>query len=103
MYKAVLFAPDGDWVTDYRGCKTKEEVWEYIENQGSRWFFYPFIFIIKDNGKGYTTEKQRIVDVPEDWPHDVYGKSIKRVEELIAQLSIKEKESILGICPCCGR
>lgn len=44
-YKAILFAPDGDWVTDCPG-DTIEEVIEQLENLGSRWFFYPFQGII---------------------------------------------------------
>ena len=59
-YKAALFATDGDWVTDHRGCETIDEVWERIANQGSRWFFYPFSVVIVDH-YGFTTGTQRIV------------------------------------------
>ena len=46
MYKAILFATDGDYVTDFER-KTKEEVEKEIENMGSRWIFYPITGIIK--------------------------------------------------------
>jgi len=62
MYKAVLFAPDGDWVTDYRGSKTIAEVEEKLADQGSRWFFYPFHAVIIDHGS-MTRSTQRLVDV----------------------------------------
>jgi hypothetical protein len=61
-YKAVLFAPDGDWVTDFRECKTIEEVQENLCDMGSRWYFYPFHAVIRDNG-ALTTNRQRLVDV----------------------------------------
>jgi hypothetical protein len=100
LYKAILFAPDGDWVTDFGGCKTKEEVWQYVENMGSRWFFYPFVFVIKDKKKVYTLNSQRIVDMPFH-PlyayYEIQGKSIKTVSNIIANMPFPEKESILGV------
>jgi len=65
MYKAVLFAPDGAWVTDYAGCRTIAEVQDWLANQGSRWYFYPIVAVIIDHG-GYTTATQRIVNAPEE-------------------------------------
>lgn len=37
-YKATLFHPEGDSVTDFRR-DTKEEVWNEVANMGSRWIF----------------------------------------------------------------
>jgi|688.fasta_scaffold1301225_2 hypothetical protein len=47
MYKALFMAFDGDSVTEGQ-FKTIEEAWSYIENIGSRWFFYPFCFVVKN-------------------------------------------------------
>lgn len=47
-YQAILFHPSGDFVKDFRGCKSKEEVWKEIENMGSRWIFYPIAFVATD-------------------------------------------------------
>jgi hypothetical protein len=60
-YKAVLFATDGAWTTDYYDSESIEDVQEQLANQGSRWFFYPFEAVIVDHG-ALTTGKQRIVD-----------------------------------------
>ena len=50
MYAALLIAPDGDYVIDYVR-DTKEEVINELVNRGSRWYLYPFEFIItKTNG-----------------------------------------------------
>lgn len=59
-YKAVLFAPDGDWTTDCRG-DTKKEVIEQLAGRGSRWYFYPLEGIILDRG-GLTDPRQRLID-----------------------------------------
>jgi len=54
-YKAILFHPEGDSVTDFKGRKTKQDVWDELENMGSRWIFYPLAFVATD---------KRIVDTP---------------------------------------
>lgn len=82
MYKAILFSVDGDWVTDYYDCKTIEEVEEYLANRGSRWYFFPFEFVIKD--KGNTDKSQRVLSVPYELQH-LKGKSIKTVIDYIIE------------------
>ena len=88
MYKAILFSTDGDYVTDYSGCETIEEVEAKLANQGSRWYFYPFEFVIKD----YNTSLSRpmflaqiIVSSPE-YPYELKflkGKSVQTAQEYI--------------------
>ena len=56
MYKAILFHPEGDFVTDFRNSKTVQDVWEGINNMGSRWIFYPIPFVATD---------KTIVDAPD--------------------------------------
>ena len=58
-YQAILFTPNGeDYVTDFHGCKTKDEVWSKINDMGSRWYFYPIAFVITENCR-------RVVDCPD--------------------------------------
>lgn len=61
-YKAVLFAPDGEWVTDYFS-PTKDDVWEKVANMGSRWIFYPIVALAKGHER-YTLHSDRIVEPP---------------------------------------
>ena len=81
MYKAALFASDGDWSTDYRR-ETVQEVWDAVDRAGSRWFYYPIAVVIVDHG-ALTTGAQRIVAAP-----DVFamfkGHSLKTFGEYIA-------------------
>jgi len=83
-YKAILFAPDGEWVTDFR-AETKDEVIEKLSNRGSYWFFYPFEAVILDKG-GLTTAQQRLVDsaMPIE---SLKGKSIKAASRLISEIN----------------
>lgn len=96
MYKAILFSPDGDWVTDYYGCKTKEEVLDLIDNQGSKWIFYPLYFVIVDHSdkdKLHKIGKYRIVGAPPLW-NDCIGKTIKSIERYLENLTDFEREEL---------
>lgn len=93
-YKAVLFAPDGDWVVDFRGCETIEEVQDKLCNMGSRWIFYPFHAVIVDRG-ALTTRTQRLVDVAH--PFEEYkGCTIKTFKKMLNELPTEEVLTILG-------
>jgi hypothetical protein len=81
-YKAVLFAPDGDYVTDYRR-ETIEEVREALADQGSRWFFYPFEAIIRAHS--LTRDTLRIVEAAEPIEH-LSGRTIKTVSRTLAAM-----------------
>lgn len=50
-YKLICIAFDGDYVTERPTFGTLEEVAEYDNNMGSRWFFYPFHFPVTASGK----------------------------------------------------
>ena len=81
-YRAVLFSPDGDWVTDFEG-ETKEDVQEMLADRGSRWYFYPFEAIIRDGVTVPTiSSRNRLVDALE--PLDAFiGKSIKSASRFL--------------------
>lgn len=87
-YKAVLFAPDGDWVTDFKG-DTKDEIIEQLANRGSRWYFYPFEGIILDKGR-LTKSTQRLVGLASNVPQELVGKSIRAVGKWLKDLSEEE-------------
>lgn len=93
-YKAVLFAPDGDWTTDFKG-DTKEEVIEQLANRGSRWFFYLFEGIILNKG-GLTKNNQRLIDLAPNLPRDLIGKSIKTVSKFLSKVEYEEQQSLIS-------
>jgi len=87
-YRAILFAPDGDWVTDF-SADTKEEVRELLADKGSRWIFYPFEGIITDKGR-LTTSRQRLVDIAPNLPKELVGKRISTVSDYLKGLPEEE-------------
>jgi len=72
-YKAILFAPDGEFVTDFKDKVEIQDVWDKVADMGSRWFFYPIPFV--------ATEKT-IVSTPEGLEY-LKGKRISTVKRII--------------------
>lgn len=56
MYKLICMAFDGDYITegnvfsDDRAFETIADAWERSSDMGSRWFFYPFHFVVTESG-----------------------------------------------------
>ena len=96
MYKAILFSVEGeDFVTDYRRSKTIDEVEELLANQGSRWFFYPWTFVIVDNDFKDISNR-RIVSVPM-WPEELQelkGKTVRTVKKYLQENGIPLAQAI---------
>ena len=83
MYKLLLMAEDGSFVIE--GAElTKEEADNLSANMGSRWIFYPFHLIIKDNGK--VSINQRIIDAGDCLEHTI-GMAIKRVQKNMSKFA----------------
>lgn len=85
-YKAILFHPDGDYVSDfYRD--TKQDVLDELENMGSRWIFYPIPFVSTD---------KTIVDTPEGLEF-LKGKRITTVKKLFNDQWKKDSQTMCDI------
>ena len=85
MYKLILLSPDGDYVTE-KTQKTFDDCCEQSFNMGSRWFFYPFHFIIKDNGN--VSLNQRIIEPPDQMDF-LKRKSLKNAIKYIKDYGVE--------------
>lgn len=81
--KLICMAFDGAFVTERGPFDTTEKAWEHANDMGSRWFFYPFHFVVTDSGK-------TIVDAPEPLEHFI-GKRTATVQKILAKLSKREE------------
>ena len=82
-YKAILFHPEGDYVTDFQR-ENKQDIWEELAEMGSRWIFYPIAFIATD---------KTIVDAPEGMDF-LIGKRIKTVVRYFKETWQNDSEAI---------
>lgn len=83
-YNAILFHPEGDFVTDFRERQNIQDVWDEVNEMGGRWIFYPIPFV--------ATEKT-IVDTPEGMDF-LKGKRIKTVVDFFKKTWEEHKEEI---------
>jgi len=91
-YKAILFAPDGDWVTDFTSSSIEEVIGKLCD-RGSLWYFYPFEGVIVNHG--VTRSNQFIVNMAPPF-HFLKGKSIKTASTFIGKLPLKNLKELLG-------
>lgn len=96
-YRAALFAPDGDYVTDY-AAPTVTDVWDRVDGGGSRWFFYPFPVIVTDRPHGTIRGTQRIVDAPEALAI-VKGRTLRTFARMLASLTDDDRAALLDGIP----
>ena len=85
-YRAILFHPEGDFVSDFNR-DTKEDVWSEINDMGSRWIFYPIPFV--------ATDKTIIDTLPE--LYFLKGKRIKTVAKMLNKQWIKNPDLVCQI------
>lgn len=48
-YQVIVMSFDGDYQRELPCFDSIENAWDYCNNMGSKWFFYPFCFIVSGN------------------------------------------------------
>lgn len=80
MYRTMQVSLDGAYIFDY-SSDSKEKLWEAVNEQGSKWFFYPLPFIVK-NEYGMNFQYKKIIDAPYGFEF-LRGKTIRKAIEYI--------------------
>lgn len=83
-YKAILFHPQGDYVTDFYNRESVSDVWDEVADMGSRWIFYPIPLVATD---------KTIIDAPEGLEF-LKGLRIKTAVKFFEQTWNEDKEKI---------
>lgn len=66
-YQSLQVSPDGiDYITDHDRA-TVQDVWEAIDDQGSKWYFYPIPLVITGGRSGIL--RKRIIAAPDGFRH----------------------------------
>lgn len=50
-YKLICMAFDGDYKEERPLFDSIEDAWSYSNDLGSKWYFYPFHFVVTESGK----------------------------------------------------
>ena len=79
MFKLICMSFDGGYRMEWPEFKTVEKAWQYSNDMGSRWYFYPFHFVVTASGK-------TIADAPEMFAH-LKGKRVTTVAAIFNSAS----------------
>ena len=79
-YKLILMSFDGEYQTERPLFDTVDEAWEYENDLGSKWFFYPFPFVVTESGLTIAESC--------DGFKFLNGKRVKTVERLFKEISV---------------
>jgi len=78
-YQLICMSFDGDYVTERPKFESIDDAWEHSCNLGSKWYFYPFHFVIVNS---------TIKDTPDGLQYFI-NKRIKTIKKIFNQLSKK--------------
>ena len=80
-YKLVCMAFDGDFIIERPCFESVDAAWSYADGMGSKWFFYPFYFVVSGSGK-------TVVSAPDGlkkFEHMRMASVVKRFSEVSAR------------------
>ncbi len=70
MYQVLLVSTDGEgYQLDCKQSKTVKRAWERCDDLGSKWYFCPICFVVKDHYCSNSIMRQRIIDAPDAFDH----------------------------------
>lgn len=85
-YRSLQFSIDGQaWIFDHEG-DTPEEVWKAVNDQGSKWIFYPLPFVVTNN-PGQDFKHSKIIEACENLDF-LNGKTINTARKYIEEYDI---------------
>lgn len=50
-YKLIVMSFDGDYKTEREEFENVDDAWSYAGDLGSKWYFYPFHFVVDQAGE----------------------------------------------------
>jgi hypothetical protein len=78
-YRLICMSFDGNFQKERLAFKTIDDVWEYSNDLGSKWFFFPFHFVTSASTK-------TIIDTPTFLEH-FKGLRVKTIQKRFLELS----------------
>lgn len=80
-YKLIVMSFDGDWKEEAEQFENTDDAWSYASDLGSKWYFYPFHFVVDQAGE--------VVGAPSPMEH-LEGMTIEDVASHFAEVAASE-------------
>lgn len=77
-YQLIVMTFDGNYKTEPPEFENTDDAWTYANNLGSKWYFYPFRFVVNQAGE--------IADAPEPMRH-LEGMTVQDVASHFREIS----------------
>ena len=90
-YKLICMSFDGEYQIEHPIFNTIEDAWKYSSELGSKWYFYPFHFVVSESGKTI----QASGETRALWW--TIGKRVNTIKKCFYCASIKPENQNLGI------
>jgi len=87
--KVLVMSFDGDTQLERPEFETIEDAWNYANDVGSKWYFYPFVFIVTNSGK---TIKEGIF--PLEFLMNSRVKTVSRRFSELQAIALEKEESM---------
>ena len=87
--KLLVMSFDGETKLETPEFKTVQDVWEYSGDIGSKWYFYPFHFVVTNSGK---TIKEGIF--PLEFLMNTRVKTVSRRFAELQAIALNKEENI---------
>lgn len=84
-YKLICMAFDGDFITEHSEFDSIEAAWEHSTYMGSKWYFFPFHFVVTMSGKTIRDAGEFL-----EWTKGMRTKTVKRIFKAFAALPENE-------------
>lgn len=82
MYNLICMGFDGEYKTERFQAESVQDCWNKANDLGSKWFFYPFYFVVSESGK-------TVIDTPQ-FLDQFKGKRVKTMAKTFEKLSQKD-------------
>jgi hypothetical protein len=80
-YQLIVMSFDGEYKREFHDFETIDKAWQYSNDMGSRWYFYPFHFVTTESGK-------TIASAPDGF-ENLIGERVKYIQKCFKAASEK--------------
>ena len=87
--KLICMSFDGEYKTERPEFDDLDDAWEYSNDLGSKWYFYPFRFVVTASGK-------TIKEAPFPLDH-LKGQRVARVAKCFAEFAKTEESASMDV------
>ena len=88
--RLICMSFDGEFKAERPVFESAQDAWEYSNDLGSKWYFYPFHFVVTDS-------LITVIEAPLPWGIELDGKRVSTVQRMMKEHSKREDMQDEGV------